>query len=97
MKSQVGIPTISTFLSTSNKLKLFFLLGHEGIQLSEITLETILRASNGDMRKAVTFLQSAHQLSGGKSTIPAEVVVDISGQVITYIVFSRYDKLVYDI
>jgi len=62
---------------------LFFvpLTGHEGITLSDTTLEAILGASNGDMRKAVTFLQSSHQLSGGQSTIPPETVIDISGQV----------------
>lgn len=55
--------------------------GQEGIQLSEVTLDAILQASNGDMRKAVTFLQSAHQLSGGQPTIAPETVIDISGQV----------------
>jgi replication factor C subunit 2/4 len=60
---------------------MFFFQGCEGIQLSEVTLDTILQASNGDMRKAVTFLQSAHQLSGGQARIPPEIVVDISGQV----------------
>lgn len=53
----------------------------EGIQLTEATLEAILQASNGDMRKAVTFLQSAYQLSGGRSTISPDVVIDISGRV----------------
>ena len=37
--------------------------------------------SGGDMRKAVTYLQSAHQLSGGNKITP-EMVVDVSGQVI---------------
>jgi replication factor C subunit 2/4 len=61
--------------------RFLFCVGCEGIQLSEVTLDTILQASNGDMRKAVTFLQSAHQLSGGQARIPPEIVVDISGQV----------------
>lgn len=55
--------------------------GQEGINLSEATLDAILTASNGDMRKAVTFLQSSHQLSNGQATIAPETVVDISGQV----------------
>lgn len=53
----------------------------EGIRLTEPTLEAILQASNGDMRKAVTFLQSAYQLSGGQATISPDVVIDISGRV----------------
>lgn len=53
----------------------------ENVQLGEGTLDAVMRASNGDMRKAVTFLQSAHQLCLGQGTITAEMVVDISGQV----------------
>lgn len=65
----------------SMKNRMREIAGCEGIQLSEETLETILQASNGDMRKAVTFLQSAHQLSGGQPTISPDVVIDISGRV----------------
>lgn len=39
-----------------------------------------MNASGGDMRKAVTFLQSSHQLSGG-APITVQTVTDISGQV----------------
>lgn len=53
----------------------------EKVSLTESTLETILVASNGDMRKAVTFLQSAHQLSTGQNCISPDVVIDISGLV----------------
>ena len=55
--------------------------------MSEVTLDAILRASNGDMRKAVTFLQSAHQLSAGQAAITPEIVIDISGQVKIFYVF----------
>jgi replication factor C subunit 2/4 len=65
----------------SMKNRMREIAGCEGIQLTEATLEAILQASNGDMRKAVTFLQSAHQLSGGLSSISPEVVIDISGKV----------------
>ena len=48
-------------------------------------MQAILKASNGDMRKAVTFLQSAYQLSTGESEISAAVVTDLSGLVSFFI------------
>ena len=44
------------------------------------TLELILKASGGDMRKAVTYMQSSHQLCGDQAITP-DAVFDISGQV----------------
>jgi len=57
-----------------------YIAEQEGVQLGEGALDTILTCSGGDMRKAVTFLQSSHQLSGGQP-VSTEMVVDISGQV----------------
>ncbi len=53
----------------------------ENVRLAPGSLDAILHASGGDMRKAVTYLQSAHQLSGGNE-VTSEMVVDISGQVL---------------
>ena len=55
----------------------------EGVKLGPSCLDTVLRVSGGDMRKAVTFLQSAHQLSVGQDSgvVTADLVVDLSGQV----------------
>lgn len=52
----------------------------EGVVLEPSTLDAIMLASGGDMRKAVTFLQSSHQLSGG-APVTAAMVMDISAQV----------------
>lgn len=57
----------------------------ERVDISETTLEFILRASGGDMRKAVTFLQSCQQLCGTNFTITDESVMDIAGLVPTTI------------
>jgi hypothetical protein len=48
-----------------------------------------MKASQGDMRKAVTFLQSSHQLSSGSSgnVVTVRMVVDISGQVCNLFIF----------
>lgn len=53
----------------------------EGVSLGENALETIMRVSQGDMRKAVTYLQCAHQLSSG-SPVTVDLVVDISAEVL---------------
>lgn len=60
-------------------------LEHEGVKLEEGAVEVMIDASGGDMRKAVTYLQSSHQLAGGQ-LITADVVLEISGRV-------RSDKL----
>eukprot|EP00605_Chrysophyceae_sp_TOSAG23-4_P000407 GSChrysophyteH1.ASY1.ANO1.463.1 assembled CDS len=56
----------------------------ENVSLGEGALDTILHASGGDMRKAVTFLQTSHQLavaSGNeRQPVTSAMVVDISGQ-----------------
>ena len=48
----------------------------------------IMKTSGGDMRKAVTYLQSSHQLSG-KAPISIETVIDISGQVVFFGTYSH--------
>ncbi len=72
-------------------LKLMQVSEKEHVQLTEGTLDAIMKSSNGDMRKAVTFLQSAHQLCLGQTTISADMVIDISGQVnVLMIVFVMF-------
>ena len=41
-----------------------FIAEQEKVNIQTPAIDTILRTSGGDMRKAVTFLQSAAQLSG---------------------------------
>ena len=57
----------------------------ENVLLEEGSLNAILEAANGDMRRAVTILQSCQQLCGGVGwPVTVEVVLDISGKVLTY-------------
>lgn len=65
----------------SMKSRINEIASKEGVQLSDATLDTLLVASKGDMRKAVTFLQSGHQLTGGKKPITPEIVLDVSGDI----------------
>lgn len=54
----------------------------EKANLDDTAVDALLKASNGDMRKAVTFLQSCHQLTSNMGTaITADMVVDITGKV----------------
>ena len=57
-----------------------FIAEQEKVNIQTPAIDTILRTSGGDMRKAVTFLQSAAQLSGGDE-VTTEIVIDVSGQV----------------
>ena len=54
------------------------------MRLGDGALEVLMKASEGDMRKAVGFLQSAHDLSGGASIVSGDVVQDVSSQVYEY-------------
>ena len=50
--------------------------------LGEGTLDKIMQVANGDMRKAVTYLQSAHQLLGksvGAGLVQPAHIVEMSG------------------
>ena len=60
--------------------RLEYIAATESVLLDDGALNAIMSASGGDMRKAVTFLQSAHQLSGG-TQVTGNMVSDISGQV----------------
>jgi replication factor C subunit 2/4 len=53
----------------------------EAVELASGALDAIMTASGGDMRKAVTFLQSSHQLSAG-TPVTVGIVSDISGEVL---------------
>lgn len=53
----------------------------EGAKVGDDTLDELLRAAQGDMRKAVTFLQSCHELSFGQAVITPAMVIDVSGKV----------------
>lgn len=64
------------------KSKILDIAHKENVSLDDSAVETLLKASGGDMRKAVTHLQSCHQLTDGmKTKISAEIVLDITGNI----------------
>ena len=69
----------------------------EHVQLDEGALNTIMVVSEGDMRKAVTYLQSASELAGKNSIVTSEIVHDVSGQVFSSFLpfFSTLQKLTF--
>jgi len=60
-----------------------YIAKQEGVQLDDGAMNTILLASGGDMRKAVTFLQTSHQLAPQGTSVTSEIVIDIAGMVPT--------------
>lgn len=67
----------------------------ENVTVEDATLDELLSTSGGDMRKAVTFLQSCHQLTNGKASISPAMVVDVSGKV-PHDVMENFWKVVYE-
>ena len=67
----LGIPAM--------KERLRLVCTSESVEAPDETLDAVLKISNGDMRKAITFIQSASQLYGG--SVKPENIVEISGWV----------------
>lgn len=65
---------------TSMVARLNYIAETEGVTLEENTMNSLMVSSGGDMRKAVTYLQSAHQLSGG-AAISAALILDMTAAV----------------
>jgi len=53
----------------------------EGMDIDDSAVSAVLKASEGDMRKAIMFLQSASRLCGKDGTITQDVIFDIAGVV----------------
>lgn len=64
----------------SMKDRIVYIAEQEKVALADGAVDAILSTSGGDMRKAVTFLQSSAQLSGD-GAVTKEIVIDVSGQV----------------
>eukprot|EP01038_Epipyxis_sp_PR26KG_P004731 gene4731-6638_t len=73
--------------------RLLDIAAKENIQLADKSaLDALMKVSYGDMRKAVTFLQTSHQLSMG-GIINADIVTDVSGQVPNTIMNELWSKM----
>jgi replication factor C subunit 2/4 len=51
----------------------------EGVELADGTMQALGRVSRGDLRRAITTLQSAYALEG--NPVAAETLLDVSGEV----------------
>lgn len=60
--------------------RLQYIAGEEGVTLEDGVLDSIIDFSEGDLRKAITLMQSAHRLKGGEG-VTVEDITDISGVV----------------
>lgn len=64
----------------SMSARLAHIAATEGVVINSDTMDALMASSKGDMRKAVTYLQSAHQLSMGGAVL-SSLIYEISGQV----------------
>jgi len=60
--------------------RLRYISQEEGVECDDDAMETLVKVSGGDMRKALTTFQSAHRLCTGGS-ITSQAVFDLSGDV----------------
>lgn len=74
-----------TLDSTSTKDRLEAIAKNEGVSFEDGVLDTLIKTSDGDLRRAITYLQSASRLHGvdtEKSTaITPKSIVEIAGVV----------------
>lgn len=61
--------------------RLHHICKEEGVQIDESAMKTLMRVSEGDMRKAVMFLQSASRLCGQDEAVTDRIIMDITGVV----------------
>ena len=66
-----------------------FICSQEGVELGPGSLETLGNVSGGDMRKAITTLQSAFRLKG--SPVLSDTILDVSGTVPSGVVQGVFD------
>ncbi|KAF9160041.1 hypothetical protein DFQ27_003111 [Actinomortierella ambigua] len=64
-----------------SKSRLELICLQEGVQISPEATLSLIRLSDGDLRKAIMFLQSASRLVGKGKEITVEVVSDVAGTV----------------
>ncbi|KAH0165767.1 P-loop containing nucleoside triphosphate hydrolase protein, partial [Aureobasidium melanogenum] len=53
----------------------------EKVKLDDGVVDTLIRCAEGDLRKAITFLQSAARLAGAEQSKPDDDAMDVDGQV----------------
>lgn len=69
------------------KTRLEHIINEEGVVCGENVTEQVIQASGGDLRKAITLLQSASYLKGTEG-VTSQDVLDIAG--VNYIKFSPF-------
>lgn len=70
----------SALAETAMLKRLRYIAQEEEVNITENGLEAVVKLSGGDMRKAVTAMQSASQFYAGEKVTP-EVLVDIAGKI----------------
>jgi replication factor C subunit 2/4 len=66
-----------------------YICSQEGVELDNETMKTLGKVAGGDMRKAITTLQSAFRLKG--SPVASETLLDVAGTVPSHVAKSIID------
>jgi DNA polymerase III delta prime subunit len=67
--------------------RLSFICKEENVKCDDKTLNTLVEMSGGDMRKAITSLQSCAKLKGSGNPISIENVLEVTGVGFIYLFF----------
>lgn len=88
------LPLPPTYYAFYNLIRLvrFLHIASEAVNLEPDAMQAILIACEGDMRKAVTYLQSAHQLCAG-SAVSAAMIFDLTARVPETVLASLWTAL----
>lgn len=73
--------------------RLQFICKKEEVQCSEECLNALVRTSGGDMRRAITCLQSCLRLKGKNVPVSIDDVIEITGVHLGYLSLNLYDKI----
>lgn len=66
--------------------RLQYIAEHENIKLSSDVLDTLVRVSDGDMRKSITMLQSANRLVLNNELMTINNIIDVAGVIPDHVI-----------
>lgn len=75
----LNLKYVFTFCTTIFYYRLSYICKEEGVKCDDDTLTALVETSGGDMRRAITCLQSCAKLVGSNMTIDMDNVLEVTG------------------
>lgn len=72
--------------------RLSYICNEENIECDDSTLNKLVATSGGDMRRAITCLQSCAKLKGANSKIDIDSVLEVTGVINSYNFFFQHNR-----